>query len=382
MARSYDAIYQEKKKQVDAAVEEQYTARQASDDQSIQQIHAAIDRQADSASAGYQSRIDNADNEFQQLYDQNALGELITRRQVEESMANLGLTDSGLNRTQQTAIGIQRANADADTRTQQRQYVQQAQEAIDQIRSNAATEKLTQETSIRKDTADWLTAARLTGAQTAQTNAATEYSAEQEAAAKVEAAQIEAMQKLSSDNAAARSSYAQALIKTGNYTEEQAWASAFARYGAGDEESTTWYQNYSRALNGGYTTTQATAFANAGGGTAGEDALQALEINNAKAFAGSGNLLKNAGVVLAMFKYGKDNAKYVVEKLAKQLPALEGYDQLTDNEKTLALAIASGNTIKARWGSEDSEFKQKLAEGLADKFTGVALDAAIKAAGI
>ena len=71
----------------------------------------AIDKSTASAAKPYQTQIEQLPSQYQKLYDTNAVQELVNRRQVQETMANMGLTDSGLNRTQQTAIAIQRGNA-------------------------------------------------------------------------------------------------------------------------------------------------------------------------------------------------------------------------------------------------------------------------------
>ena len=394
MARKYADIEAEALRQAADAVNRQYGVRRKSDEEQIGQIGAAIDREAGAATKGYQNRIDGAADEFRPLYDRNALQEMISRKQLEESMANMGLTDSGLNRTQQTAIALQRGNADSSARKQERDYVTKAQEAIDSILANAASQKAQQEAAIRKATEDWYTGAMTSADQSARASAATQYQAEQEYAAQIQAAQIEAeakrqaaeretAQKAASDNSAARAKYAQALITSGKLPEDQAWASAYARYGTGDEKADAYYTAYTNALNAGYSTGAAKAAAEAArNGRDPDDAVQAYTINRAQSVVGNSDLLKSAGFALAVFKTGKNNAKYVVEQLPKYLAQTKGYDQLSDEEKAIALAIASGNTLRARWGNESTEFKQKLADGLKEKFSGVALAAALRAAGI
>lgn len=394
MGKTYEQYRDEDYKTLTDSVNRQLGVRKQSDDTQIGQIHAAIDREAGAAREGYQNRINGAAEEFQPLYDRNALQEMISRKQVEESMANMGLTDSGLNRTQQTAIALQRGNADTATRKQQRDYVTKAQEAIDSIMASAASQKAQQEASIRKATDDWYVNAMANAEQSANSSASTRYQADQEYAAKIEAANIEArakaleaQQKAASDNSAARAKYAQALITSGKLPEDQAWASAYARYGTGDKKNDAYYTAYTNALNAGYSTGAAKAAAEAArNGQDPDDAVQAYTINRAQSVVGNNDLLKDgkAGyeIVAGMLKFGKDNAKYTVEKLQPVVEKMKGYDQLSDEEKTIALAIASGNVIRSRWGGESADFKQKLATGLGDKFTGVALAAALRAAGI
>lgn len=77
--------------------------------------------------------------QFQSAFDANEIQHLVNQRQLEERMANLGLTDSGLNRTQETALAVQKMNTVAA-------YNQRKQAAIksldDQINEIIATGNL------------------------------------------------------------------------------------------------------------------------------------------------------------------------------------------------------------------------------------------------
>ncbi len=59
----------------------------------------------------YNRQIDETSKAYEDLYDENAVNRLVNEREVAENMANLGLTDSGLNRTQQTAVQLSYANS-------------------------------------------------------------------------------------------------------------------------------------------------------------------------------------------------------------------------------------------------------------------------------
>ena len=58
----------------------------------------------------YDNQIFEAGRAYEDQYRDNAVQKAINERQVAESMANLGLTDSGLDRTQQTAVILSAAN--------------------------------------------------------------------------------------------------------------------------------------------------------------------------------------------------------------------------------------------------------------------------------
>lgn len=372
MGKTYEQYRDEDYKTLTDSVNRQLGVRKQSDDTQIGQIHAAIDREAGAAREGYQNRINGAAEEFQPLYDRNALQEMISRKQVEESMANMGLTDSGLNRTQQTAIALQRGNADTATRKQQRDYVTKAQEAIDSIMASAASQKAQQEASIRKATDDWYVNAMANAEQSANSSASTRYQADQEYAAKIEAANIEArakalevQQKAASDNSAARAKYAQALITSG-VSEDQAWASAYARYGTGDKKNDTYYSAYNRALNAGYSSGVAKAAATAE--ISGSNVENAIALAQAKELVGKTSYNGGLRSIITGATKGIDLYNNAKKQLAKD----DNYKQASQSTRNYMIAIALGNSIRkccddAQLGSKHIETMLKsVAGGLTD----------------
>lgn len=154
--------------------------RKKSDDEVIQQINAAIDRATASSTNPYKTQMEQLPSQYQPLFDANAVQELVGRRQVQEAMANMGLTDSGLNRTQQTALSVQRGNADASVRLAQQQKTQELQDKISQLVENAAAQKQQQEATIRGNTSDWYNTLLSNFYNTAQQQGTGLYNAEQE----------------------------------------------------------------------------------------------------------------------------------------------------------------------------------------------------------
>lgn len=98
-ALSYD---EEKKKQ-----REKYKTDMQAD---IDADGAAWDSQISGTQNYFDKQIADAKNTYDGEYQKNAVQKLINEKQVAERMANLGLTDSGLNRTQQTAVQLGYAN--------------------------------------------------------------------------------------------------------------------------------------------------------------------------------------------------------------------------------------------------------------------------------
>ena len=84
-----------------------------------------------------QSDIALLDGKYRSIYDENAVRQYIGERRVAENMANMGLTDSGLNRTQQTALQVSRGNADYNTRLQYESAVRSIEQSVrDEISAN------------------------------------------------------------------------------------------------------------------------------------------------------------------------------------------------------------------------------------------------------
>lgn len=85
-----------------------------------------FDTQVQNTQNTYDTEIKKTEQSYNELYDQNAVQKIINERQIAENMANLGLTDLGLNRTQQTAAQLSYANNAA-------KIGQQKQTAVDTL---------------------------------------------------------------------------------------------------------------------------------------------------------------------------------------------------------------------------------------------------------
>lgn len=109
---------------------QQYEKAKAENTASTNQLKKSYDEIYASQAAQYQKQADSdiakTETEYKGLYDRAALQQLVNERELERRQANLGLTDSGLTATQQTAIQVARGNADAKIDSQK-------QAAIDSI---------------------------------------------------------------------------------------------------------------------------------------------------------------------------------------------------------------------------------------------------------
>lgn len=134
----YEKKQTQKAKEQQAAYE---TDRNKARDEQINKINEAYDAAIKPQIDYTQSEIDALPQKYQALYDANAVQELVSRKNVEEAMANMGLTDSGLNRTQQTAISVMRGNSDNAVRLQQQEAARQLEQRLAEIIANATSQK-------------------------------------------------------------------------------------------------------------------------------------------------------------------------------------------------------------------------------------------------
>lgn len=88
-------------------------------------VAASKEAEVNAANSAYNATKQNTQNEYNKVindtkvayesdYERNAVQKLINEKTVAEKNANLGLTDSGLNRTQQTAVQLSYANQKGD----------------------------------------------------------------------------------------------------------------------------------------------------------------------------------------------------------------------------------------------------------------------------
>lgn len=382
----YDQYYTSGKTKLD----QQYTVKQETTAKTLEQINAALDQAAATATAGYQQSIEQAPLDALEQKEDNALREAINRKIVSENMANMGITDSGLNRTQQTALTLQRGNADAEVDRQTQEYVNQLQLAIDEVMSNTEKQKAQYKIEAESADSDWFNAALLELENNAQGYATQMYTADQEAAATIAAAQIEAQQKQSENI----TSYITKRMAEG-VSYDVAAMEAYAVYGTGDEAVDTQNRNYvttyQKAINAGYDETQAAIVAENYKKTGNWDTAVA------SAAVSGGNLVTLYDGLNAFGRFSADygnSAEYqaqrwddvddwkgVLDRMIKK--ATENLNAtghaLSDTAKQYAVAEAVGTAIKAAVTEDNIQI---IKSALSSEFSKEALDAAESAAGI
>lgn len=178
MARSIQEYVDELYGKGQGTLNQIHEQRKQSDQQLIDSVNAAIDRSTAASTKPYQTQIEQLPEAYQKQFDANAVQELVGRRKVEEAMANMGLTDSGLNRTQQTALSVQRGNADAAARLEQQKKTQELQDKIAQLIEAGAAQKQQQAAGVLSNTSNWFNDALASSYNTAMQQGTSMYNAD------------------------------------------------------------------------------------------------------------------------------------------------------------------------------------------------------------
>lgn len=128
-----------KKDKYTIEAEERYGEQYKSDLKASNQLY---DKQVKSTNKDYDTQIFEQGRAYEDQYRENAVQKEINKRQVSESMANLGLRDSGLNRTQQTAVQLSYGNNKANIDRQRQSGIDSLnysrRQALDTIELNRA----------------------------------------------------------------------------------------------------------------------------------------------------------------------------------------------------------------------------------------------------
>lgn len=312
----------------------------------------------------YQQQIDNAPVASRALYDANALDEAISQKKMQESMANMGLTDSGLTSSMQTALAVQKSRADAGVRRQEREYVQGLETAIADVWAQAEAANAQTALSVRKNTNDSYNQALINLYTNAATAGATAYAADVEADAKA-AEQANKLTfeglKLSVEQQNEMAATVQELMKDG-YSYHTASIMATQMYGGVNTQNAdgstndasvkqnAWNNNYITAINNGFTETEALVYANAGGGEAGEAAV--YENNGKNAIEVVDNLVGDtyiSGWKTLWYHETDEGNKIIAPKVTELLASSDLYKALSPNEQEMAQQTAVADLVYNTW---------------------------------
>lgn len=344
-------------------LEEAVRKRKEADAKLKAQIDASIDAAAASSYAVYEREIEQAPLDSRAQYDANAMREAITRMQIEESLANMGMTDSGMSSSMHTALAVQRSRADNDVRVSEQRRIQAAQRAIDEVMANAATQKAEQAVEIDRATSEWEQNAALEMQNSAATAGATAYAADVQAA---------------TDYQNKRASMAQSFINKGQDASE-AWAQAYSAYPDASTVEGVRYAYYNQLKADGYggkaADAMSAAYLNviANKGTE-EQAVAAMQTALVTALEAE---IRKAGINLYS---GNRRGETVSLSLDRISNTAQVYGAAGLSADATAYAIGKGYLSAVTNG--DDNVANQVGQALARYFSGIHLEIALSAAGL
>ena len=180
MAKTQAEYIEEQNRAAQAETEKRWTQREEQDAAYIAANNSAVDQSTAAALKPYETRMEQLPEEYRKQYDYNAVEELVRQKQVAETMANLGLTDSGLNRTQQTAIAVSRGNADAAARLSQQEKTQELRDKMDQLKATGEIQKQQTAAEVKANSQAWYNNLQSAAYENAANRGTALYEAEQQ----------------------------------------------------------------------------------------------------------------------------------------------------------------------------------------------------------
>jgi hypothetical protein len=364
MARkTVDELEKEQLAKLNKTTEETHGIKKKTMQDNINTYNQNVDADIEKQTAVYEDSIADVGRTEKAGYDSNYIDELVARKNLENTMADMGLTDSGLNRSQQTAVSVMRGNADSRVRQTAADNVRSLKEAIDQVNIEGQQKKTSYAQEQSSALSEWYQNQMLANKQNARTAAVEQYNAETEA--------IEKQQEAQRNNTAEMNTYAMALIKQG-VDPDEAWMDAQYRYGAMSDKDMLAYQ----AKKAGYSDSAAKAYAEAGGGEAGEAAAGERIAADAHA------LVNNISFEVSGWKTfwrsaGEGDGRLVGEKVKEQLEKNETYKGMSTLGKRAAASFAIAKSVEESFPNESHEANLKRIRRACEEYSTADYDFAV-----
>lgn len=111
-------------------------------------VNQAYDTQIQKMTDSAEKQTIAAENSYDAAYADNAVQKFVNERQIQTSMANAGMQDSGLNRTQLTAVQLQKANADNNVTHNKNLFINKIRTALQESIATAEQSRTTELNSI------------------------------------------------------------------------------------------------------------------------------------------------------------------------------------------------------------------------------------------
>lgn len=239
MGSYYDDYYNKNLKKTQDEIKKQQTQNTTTSNAYVADLNAIVDKNISNSVNKVQGEIDKLPTQYQSSFDANAIQQLINERQVAERMANMGMTNSGLNRTQQTAINIQRSNADAALRTQINSATNSLKQQIADLYASGESQKAENSAKARYDLEQKNQAVYENMMNNLYSSSSAYEKAMIEADAKAEEARIKAAQEAIKSE--------QEAFTSGKSLNDDIYEEAYELYNPNDDENESLY-NYASKL--------------------------------------------------------------------------------------------------------------------------------------
>lgn len=239
MGSYYDDHYNKNLKKTQDEIKKQQAQNTATSNAYVADLNAIVDKNISNSVNKVQGEIDKLPTQYQSGFDANAIQQKINERQVAERMANMGLTNSGLNRTQQTAINIQRSNADAALRQQINGATNSLKQQIADLYASGESQKAENSAKARYDLEQKNQAVYENMMNNLYSSSSAYEKAMIEADAKAEEARIKAEQEAIKSE--------QEAFTSGKSLNDDIYEEAYELYNPNDDENESLY-NYASKL--------------------------------------------------------------------------------------------------------------------------------------
>lgn len=151
--KSYDEYYK-KQAEAEQKIASDRVAKYTNEnnkitDEYISSVGKAYELSRDKQEAETNAEIAKIQQDYQSAYDANAVNAKLQERQIAENMANMGITNSGLNRTQSTAVRVAEMNSNAALQQQATAVKNSLIQQLDAFNKESQIQQLNEENSIK-----------------------------------------------------------------------------------------------------------------------------------------------------------------------------------------------------------------------------------------
>lgn len=141
-----EALRREAKRQVEYEKKRRQQAQTA-----VAKVNDTYARLENTATERYSQAAQETEAAYREVFDANAVNELVARRHSTESMRNANLSRSGLSTTAQTSISLARGRADTAAARQKQTAVDRLMRELDTVRTQYREQSESEQAAIRAD---------------------------------------------------------------------------------------------------------------------------------------------------------------------------------------------------------------------------------------